>query len=89
MRAELKLDANTAGVVIAAVSPDSDAAEEGLSRGDVILSINQGPTPTPAAAAAVVAEAKKAGHDTVLMFVAHGGRPPLFVGVKLQGTTRP
>ena len=85
VRAELKLDAATQGVVIAAVSPDSDAATEGLSRGDVILSINQVPTPSPAAAAAVVAEAKKAGHDTVLMFVAHGGNRPLFIGVKLQG----
>ena len=85
VRAELKLDATTAGVVIAAVSPDSDAATEGLSRGDVILSINQVPTPSPAAAAAVVAEAKKAGRDTVLMFVQHHGIPPRFVGVKLQG----
>ena len=85
VRAELKLDANINGVVIAGVSPDSDAATEGLQRGDVIVSINQVPTPTPAAAAAVVAEAKKAGRDTVLMLVAHGGRPPLFIGVKLLG----
>jgi serine protease Do len=88
VREELKLDAKTSGVVIAAISPDSDAAEEGLQRGDVILSINQVPTPSPAAAAAVVAEAKKAGRDTVLMFVQHGGRSA-FVGVKLQGVTHP
>ncbi len=85
VRAELKLDANVAGVVIAAVSPDSDAATEGLQRGDVILSINQVPTPTPAAAAAVVAEAKKAGRDTVLMFVQRGTGRPLFIGIKLIG----
>ncbi|MBV8971991.1 MAG: Do family serine endopeptidase [Sphingomonadaceae bacterium] len=85
VRAELKIDAKTEGVVIAGVNPDSDAAAQGLSRGDVILSINQVPTPTPAAAAAVVAEAKKAGRDTVLMFVASRGRPPLFIGVKLLG----
>ncbi len=85
VRAELKLDANVSGVVIAGVNPDSDAASEGLQRGDVILSINQVPTPTPAAAAAVVAEAKKAGRDTVLMFVQRGTGRPLFIGVKLIG----
>ena len=85
VRSELKLDANVAGVVIAAVSPDSDAAAEGLQRGDVILSINQTPTPTPAAAAAVVAEAKKAGRETVLMFVQRGTGRPLFFGIKLLG----
>lgn len=84
VRAELKLDAATQGVVIAGISPDSDAAGEGLQRGDVILSINQQPTPTPAAAAAIVAEAKKAGRDTVLMFVQRGTARPLFIGVKLQ-----
>ncbi len=89
VRSELKIDANTAGVVIAAVSPDSDAATEGLQRGDVILSINQVPTPTPAAAAAIVADAKKAGRDTVLMFVQRSGIPPRFIGIKLQGATRP
>jgi len=85
VRSELKLDPNVAGVVIAAVSPDSDAAAEGLQRGDVILSINQTPTPTPAAAAAVVAEAKKAGRETVLMFVQRGTGRPLFFGIKLLG----
>ncbi len=84
VRAELKLDASVQGVVIAGVSPDSDAAEEGLQRGDVILSINQVPTPTPAAAAAVVAEAKKAGRDTVLLFFQRAG-VGRFIGVKLIG----
>ncbi len=85
VRSELKLDAATVGVAVTAVSPDSDAATEGLQRGDVILSINQVPTPTPAAAAAIVAEAKKAGRDTVLMFVQRAGQPPRFVGIKLVG----
>ena len=85
VRSELKIDAATAGVAIAAVSPDSDAAVEGLQLGDVILSINQVPTPTPAAAAAIIAEAKKAGRDTVLMFVQRGSNPPRFFGIKLTG----
>ncbi len=85
VRSELKLAPGTVGVAIAAVSPDSDAATEGLQRGDVILSINQVPTPTPAAAAAIVADARKAGRDTVLMFVQRGTAPARFIGVKLQG----
>ena len=84
VRSELKLGAGVSGVVIAAVSPSSDAASEGLQRGDVILSINQLPTPTPAAAAAAVVEARKAGRDTVLMFVQRGTNPPRFFGIKLE-----
>jgi len=83
VRTELKLAPTVSGVVIAAVSPNSDAASNGLQRGDVILSINQVPTPTPAAAAAVVTEARKAGRDTVLMFVQRGANPPRFTGIKL------
>jgi serine protease Do len=85
VRSELKLDAATVGVAVTAVSPDSDAATEGLQRGDIILSINQVPTPTPAAAAAIVAEAKKAGRDTVLVFFQRSGQPPRFLGIKLLG----
>ena len=83
VRQELKLESGTAGVVIAAVSPDSDAATQGLQRGDVVLSINQIPTPSPAAAAAIVAEAKKAGRDTVLIFFQRAG-VGRFLGIKLQ-----
>jgi len=85
VRAELKLDPNVSGVVIAQVSPDSSAASEGLQRGDVILSINQAPTPSPAAAAAIVAAARKAGRDTVLMLVQRGNGRPSYFGIKLQG----
>jgi serine protease Do len=84
VRRELKLGAGVSGVVIAAVSPNSDAASEGLQRGDVILSINQQPTASPAAAAAAVVEARKAGRDTVLMFVQRGTTPPRFIGIKLE-----
>ena len=84
VRSELKLAPDIAGVVIAAISPSSDAASQGLQRGDVILSINQVPTPSPAAAATAVAEARRAGRDTVLMFVQRGSNPARFIGIKLQ-----
>ena len=83
LRAQLKVPATVQGVVIAGINPSSDAAAEGLQRGDIILSINQIPTTSPAAAAAAVETARKAGRDTVLMLVQRGLNPPRYVGVKL------
>ena len=84
LRAQLKIPATVQGVAIAGINPNSDAAAEGLQRGDVILQINQQPTPTPAAAAAAVDAARKAGKDTVLMLVQRGAVPAQFIGIKLQ-----
>ena len=36
------------GVIVTAVDPSSDAAEEGLQRGDLIMSVNRQPVTTPA-----------------------------------------
>ena len=87
VRQQLKLPATVQGVVIASVSQSSDAASEGLQRGDVIVQINQLPTPTPAAAAAAVDAARKAGRDTVLMLVQRGATPARYIGIKLQSAT--
>ena len=84
LRATLKLPATVQGVVIAGINPASDAAANGLQRGDVILSINQQPTTTPAQAAAAVDAARKAGRDTVLMLIQRGTNPPLYRGIKLM-----
>jgi len=83
LRSQLKIAADVQGVAIAAINPNSDAAQEGLQRGDVILQINQQPTTTPAAAAAAVDAARKAGKDTVLMLVQRAGIPARFIGIKL------
>jgi serine protease Do len=72
------------GVVIASVDSSSDAASSGLKRGDVILSINQQPVGTVAAAAQVIADAQKAGRDTVLLQVQRGTQQAVYIGVKLQ-----
>ena len=72
------------GVVIAGLNPSSDAARQGLRRGDVILSINQQPTTTAAQAAASVEAARRAGRDTVLLLVQRGAGPARYVGVKLM-----
>jgi len=76
-------DPNLRGVVVASVDPSSDAAAEGIQRGDVILSINQRQTRTPEEAAAAVEAARGAGRDSVLLLVRRGNTPPVYVGVNL------
>lgn len=85
VRRQLGVDTDVEGVVIASLNRNSDAAKRGLQRGDVILSINQQPTKTPAAAAAAVDAARKAGRDTVVLFVKRGSRPPQFIGIAMMG----
>ena len=84
LRQSLRIPETSKGVVIAGINPGSDAASNGLQRGDVILQINQRLTTTPAEAAAAVDAAKKAGRDTVLMLVQRGTTPPVYRGVKLN-----
>ena len=83
LRQQLRIPEAVQGVVIAGISPSSDAATKGLQRGDVILKIGQTPVKTPAEAAAAVDAARKAGRDTVLMLVQRGALPPQYRGIKL------
>jgi serine protease Do len=80
---QLGLGADVKGVVIASVDQSSDAAAEGLRRGDVILTINQRPTTTPTEAVAAVDAAKKAGRNSVLLLVQRGSAPPRYIGVQI------
>ena len=73
------------GLVVSAIDQSSDAAQEGIRRGDVILSINQRATLTTADASAAVAQARSAARKTVLLLVQRGAGIPRYVGVKLQG----
>jgi serine protease Do len=84
MRKQLRVPETVKGVVIAGINPASDAATNGLQRGDIILQINQKPTTSPAEAAAAVDAARKAGRDTVLMLVQRGATPPRYIGIKLM-----
>jgi serine protease Do len=84
IRQQLRLADTVQGVVVAQVNPSSNAAQEGIQRGDIIVSVNQRPVKTPQEAASIVAEARKAGRDTVLLFAQRGSTPGRFVGVKIQ-----
>jgi len=58
------------GVVVTNVAKDSAAAERGVAVGDVIIEIDQQDSASPDNAAQKVADAKKAGRTSVLMFIA-------------------
>lgn len=79
----LNLPAGAGGVVISGVNRSSDAAEKGLQRGDVILSVNRQPVTTPAQVLAAVDAARKAGRSSVLLLVKRGTAPEAFVGLDI------
>jgi serine protease Do len=80
---QMGLEAGARGVVVAAVDPNSDAAIKNLQPGDIIVSIDNQPTPTPEAAAAAVQAARTARRGTVLLLVRRGAARPVFIGVEL------
>ena len=79
----LNLPANARGVVVTAVDPASDAAEKGLQRGDLILSVNRQAVTDPAQVTAAVAAARRAGRTSVLLLVKRGTATEQFVGVAI------
>ncbi|QYU68420.1 PDZ domain-containing protein [Leptolyngbya sp. 15MV] len=81
---QLGIDANSRGLAVAAVDPNSDAARKGLQRRDVILSANYRELATPAELEAVVAEAQRAGRDAVLLRVQRRGIPAQYIAVRLR-----
>src|SRR3982751_6927739 len=79
------LPATARGVVVTSVDPSSDAAEQGLQRGDLIVSVNNQLVTTPAQVIASVDSARKAGRSKVLLLVKRGTAPEAFVGVDISG----
>jgi serine protease Do len=77
------LPATAHGVIITGVDPNSDAAEEGLRRGDLIMSVNNQNVTSPAQVTAAVDAARKAGRSSVLLLVKRGNTPEAFIGVKV------
>jgi serine protease Do len=79
------LPATARGVVITSVDPNADAAEQGLQRGDLIVSVNNQPVTSPAQVIAAVDAARKAGRPRVLLYVQRGATPPGFISVDISG----
>jgi serine protease Do len=77
------LPATARGVIITAVEPSSDAAEKGLQRGDLIVSVNRQPVTTPAQVLAAVEVARRSGRTSVLLLAKRGAAPEAFVGIDI------
>jgi serine protease Do len=73
------------GVIVTAVDANSDASDEGLQRGDLIVSVNQQLVTTPAQAIGAIDAARRAGRTSVLLLVKRGTAPEAFVGVDISG----
>ena len=79
----LNLPADVRGVVITSIDPGSDAADKGLRRGDVILSVNRVAVTSPAQVLSAVEAARRAGRTSVLLLIKRGQAPEAFVGVDI------
>ena len=81
---QLGIAADSRGLAIAAVDPNSDAARKGLQRRDVILSANYRELATAAELEAVIAEAERAGRDSVLLRIQRRGIPAAYIAVRIN-----
>jgi serine protease Do len=72
----------TAGVVVSSVDQSSEAADKGFRPGDVIVGIGNRTVRSPADIEQGVADAKKAGRETVLLLVA-GDQGQHYVALKV------
>jgi len=79
----LSLPIDARGVVVTSVDPSSDAAEKGIRRGDLIISVNRQAVTAPAQVVAAVDAARRAGRGSVLMLIKRGAAPEAFLGVDI------
>jgi serine protease Do len=79
------LPAGAHGVIITGVDPNSDAAEQGLQHGDLIMSVNNQPVATPAQVIAGVEAARKAGRSSALLLVKRANNPELYIAISISG----
>jgi serine protease Do len=74
------------GVVITELDPNSDAAQQGLRAGDIIVAANGRPTPNPQAVSQAVEAARGARRERVLLVFRRGNGPPNYIGVRIAGS---
>ena len=72
-------------MIITAVDPNANAAEQGIQRGDLIISVNNQAVTSPAQVVAAVDAARKASRSSVLLLIKRGNAPEAFVGVNIAG----
>ncbi len=79
----INLPATAKGVIVTSVDPASDAADKGIRRGDLIISVNRVAVTTPLAVLGAVDTARRAGRTSVLLLLKRGQSPEAFVGVAI------
>jgi serine protease Do len=82
-RRQFNIGSAVTGVLIDGVAADSDAADKGLQRGDVIVRAGDRPTNDAAAVSAAVAEQRRAGRSSIALLIHRAGRT-LYVPIKLD-----
>jgi len=82
LRQQYELGDKVTGVVVTAVDPSSEAAEKGLTAGDVVTRVNGQAVRLPSDLERGIADAKKAGRNSVLLLVAGEGGEH-FVALKI------
>lgn len=80
----LGVPAETKGVVVAAVDPNSDAARKGLRRADIILSANYQDVATVEALLAQVNAAVAEKREAILLRIQRRTAPPQFLPVRIR-----
>ncbi len=85
VRRAYNLDESVQGVVVTKVDPDSDAAEQGLQPGDVVVSVRNKAVHSPQDVEKSVAQAHSAGLKSVLLLVSSSGTSH-FVAVPIDKT---
>jgi serine protease Do len=75
LRQQYNIGPSVHGVVITRVAPDSEAGQDGLRPGVVIIKAGDHLAQTPADVAAAVADARHDHRPSVLLFLSLGGRP--------------
>lgn len=83
VRRAYNIDESIQGVAVTKVDPDSNAAEQGLQPGDVVVSVQNKSVRSPGDVEAKVSAAKSSGLKSVLLLVASGG-VSRFVAVSLE-----
>ena len=82
---QLRVPTSTRGAVIARVDTASDAATQGLQRGDIVVGANFQPVTSVAALDAAVKAAKASGRPSITLEVMRpGAQGTIYIGVRLR-----
>ena len=80
----LRVAADSGGLVILGIDPNSDSGQKGLQRGDIVVTANYRPVNTVADLEGIVSQAKAANRESVLLRIQRRGRPLTYVPIRLR-----